>query len=150
MKGVVEYASDSVAHTERLGEELARGLEPGDVVCLIGELGAGKTSFVRGMARALAPDARVKSPSFTLLNVYEGGPLPFYHIDLYRLAGADELYATGLEDYIYGKGVCVIEWADRAEAIVRACSVVARFSHAGTGRRLLMVERKAKSKDERV
>lgn len=150
MKGAAQYASESVADTERLGEELAMGLKPGDVVCLIGELGAGKTSFVRGMARALAPASKVKSPSFTLLNVYEGGSFPFYHIDLYRLAGADELYATGLEDYIYGKGVCVIEWADRATGLTGACSVVVRISHAGRGRRLIMLEKKGKGADERV
>ncbi len=144
----VEYVSDSVANTERIGEELARGLKSGDVVCLIGELGAGKTSFVRGMARTLAPGTKVKSPSFTLLNVYEGDSIPFYHIDLYRLAGAVELEAAGLEDYIYGKGVCVIEWADRAAVLISACSVVIRFSHAGQGRRLVKVERNGS--DERV
>lgn len=145
MKAVVaEYASDSAAYTEQLGEGLAKGLEPGTVVCLIGELGAGKTSFARGMARALAPASKVKSPTFTLLNVYEGASFPFYHIDLYRLAGADELDAVGLEDYIYGKGVCVIEWADRAPELLSDCSVVIRFSHAGGNRRLIMVERKVK------
>ncbi|MBI5236058.1 MAG: tRNA (adenosine(37)-N6)-threonylcarbamoyltransferase complex ATPase subunit type 1 TsaE [Deltaproteobacteria bacterium] len=143
-----QYSSDSVAHTERIGEELARGLKSGECVCLIGELGAGKTSFVRGMARTLAPGTKVKSPSFTLLNVYEDGSIPFYHIDLYRLAGAVELEAAGLEDYIYGKGVCVIEWADRAAGLIPSCSVVVRFSHAGQGRRLLIVERRGA--DERV
>lgn len=131
--GADVYVTNSPEETEALGAELAKGLlsNPGAVIGLVGELGAGKTSFVRGMARGLGATGYVKSPSFTLINIYEGGRLPLYHIDLYRLAKAEELYAAGLEEYIYAKGISVIEWADKFPALLAQCGVTVRFSYKG-------------------
>lgn len=119
--------SKSPEETERLAEELARGFKGGERVALVGELGGGKTTFVRGMARALGVKGYVKSPSFAIINIYDGGRLPLYHIDLYRVEGPRDLYETGIEEYVYSKGVSVIEWADRAPEVVEDCSHVVRF-----------------------
>lgn len=92
---------------------LARALRPGDLIGLQGDLGAGKTTFVRGLAQGLGIDPdRVRSPTFTLVNEYGGGRLPLYHIDLYRLAPA-AVDRMALREYLYGDGVCVVEWIDR-------------------------------------
>ena len=111
----MEYCSNSVAETESLGEELARRLEPGAVVAFSGDLGAGKTAFVRGMARGLGIGERVTSPTFTIVNEYEGGRLPLFHFDMYRLGSADELFDIGWEDYLARGGVCAVEWSENVE-----------------------------------
>ena len=104
----------SEAETEACGEELARSLAPGDVVALFGDLGAGKTAFVRGLARGLGIREQVSSPTFTLVNEYPG-PVPLFHFDLYRLRDGGELYDIGWEDYLDRGGVCALEWSERAE-----------------------------------
>ena len=93
--------------------KLAAGLQPGCVIGLSGELGAGKTQFVKGLARGLNVTDRVHSPTFALLNIYGGGRLPLFHLDLYRLAGQDQIRAAGLEEYFSPAGVAVVEWIDR-------------------------------------
>lgn len=105
----------STEQTWRTGEALGRLLEPGDLVCLYGDLGAGKTQFSFGIARGLeVRDQYVTSPTFVFVNEYEGR-LPFYHIDLYRLKEVSELESIGFEEYIDSDGATVIEWAERAE-----------------------------------
>ncbi len=104
----------SVAETEAAGESFARSVQPGWVIGLSGDLGAGKTAFVRGFARGLGCPARVHSPTFALLNEYEGGRLRLFHLDLYRLNSAEEVRSAGLEDYvIQPDGVSVVEWIER-------------------------------------
>ena len=121
----MEYCSNSVAETEALGEALARRLEPGAVVAFSGDLGAGKTAFVRGMARGLGIGERVTSPTFTIVNEYEGGRLPLFHFDMYRLGSADELYDIGWEDYLVRGGVCAVEWSENIrEALEEGCILV--------------------------
>lgn len=110
----MDYLSNSVEETEALGAELAGRLEPGDVVAFTGDLGAGKTAFVRGLARGLGIPDRVTSPTFTIVNEYEGGRLPLFHFDLYRLASSDELFEIGWEDYLRRGGVCAVEWSENA------------------------------------
>jgi tRNA threonylcarbamoyladenosine biosynthesis protein TsaE len=97
-----------------MGAQLGRLLEPGDVVLLRGELGAGKTVFTQGIGSGLEVAAAINSPTFTLLKEYIGR-VPFYHFDLYRIEDADELYSLGFDQYFGGDGVCVVEWSDRAE-----------------------------------
>lgn len=106
--------SESFEETVMLGEMLGTLAGPGDIIAMTGELGSGKTHFARGVARGLgvASSTPVTSPTFTLLNCYLGR-LPLYHFDLYRLAGASDLYDLGFEEYFYGEGVCLIEWAER-------------------------------------
>ena len=106
--------TDSPEETKLLAEKIASTLNPGDVLALEGELGSGKTQFVQGLARGLgvSEDGYVRSPSFTLLNEYRGR-LPLYHFDFYRLHNVSDLDELGMEEYFDGKGVTVIEWADR-------------------------------------
>ena len=114
----MQVVSNSVEETERLGAAMAEKLPAGSVVAFSGDLGAGKTAFVRGMARGLGVTERVTSPTFTIVNEYEGGRLPLFHFDLYRLGSADELFDIGWEDYLARGGICAVEWSENvAEAI---------------------------------
>jgi tRNA threonylcarbamoyladenosine biosynthesis protein TsaE len=106
--------SHSPAETEALGEKWGHAAKSGWVIGLSGDLGAGKTQLVKGLARGLGTPARVHSPTFTLVNVYSGGRLPLYHLDLYRLEKREEILGAGLEEYLNPQdGVTVIEWAER-------------------------------------
>ena len=108
----MRYVSNSPAETEALGEELAKRLRPGDVVAFTGSLGMGKTALTRGLARGLGCRGRVTSPTFTIVNEYDGD-VPLFHFDLYRLSSADELYDIGWDDYLERGGVCAVEWSER-------------------------------------
>lgn len=110
---ILDFISHSEAQTRRLGVRLAALLQPGDVLALVGDLGTGKTRWVQGICRGLDVTDPVVSPSFTLVKEYEGR-WPVYHIDLYRLSDAVETLTFGLEEYLYGSGISLIEWADRA------------------------------------
>src|SRR5207249_2194915 len=105
--------SHSPAETEALGEDWGRAAASGLVIGLTGELGAGKTQLVKGLARGLGITARVHSPTFTLVNEYAGGRLRLFHLDLYRLDTPEQIRAAGLEEYLQPTGVTVIEWAER-------------------------------------
>lgn len=111
---MVSVTSHSVEETIRLGERLGRLLEPGSFIALTGELGAGKTQFVRGVASGLGIDSSVPitSPTFTLLNEYQGR-IRLYHFDLYRLGGVDDAAELGFDEYFHGDEVCLVEWAER-------------------------------------
>ena len=112
----MEFITNSERETESLGERLARKLPDGAVVAMYGDLGAGKTAFVRGMARGMGIDMRVSSPTFTIVNEYLGAR-ELFHFDMYRLGSADELFDIGWEDYLGRGGVCVVEWSENvAEA----------------------------------
>ena len=114
----MEYVTHSREETENLGARLADALAGGAVVAFTGGLGAGKTAFVSGMARALGVKERVTSPTFTIVNEFEGGRLPLFHFDMYRLGSADELFHIGWEDYLARGGVCAVEWSENvAEAM---------------------------------
>ena len=113
-----QFITRSPEETEALGARLAGALEPGAVVAFTGDLGAGKTAFVRGLARGLGIRDRVTSPTFTIVNEYEGGRLPLFHFDLYRLGCADELFDIGWEDYLARGGVCAVEWSERMEELL--------------------------------
>ena len=114
----MQFITHSPDETRQLGQRLAAVLEPGTVVAFTGDLGAGKTAFTSGIARGLGIDERVTSPTFTIVNEYEGGRLPLFHFDMYRLGSADELFDIGWEDYLARKGVCAVEWTENvAEAI---------------------------------
>jgi tRNA threonylcarbamoyladenosine biosynthesis protein TsaE len=115
------FISHSPAETESLGESFGRAARHGFVFALTGELGAGKTQFVKGIARGLGIAARVRSPTFTLVNEYAGGRLRLFHLDLYRLETRGQILSAGLEDFFQPDGVAVIEWAERiAECGVRS------------------------------
>lgn len=110
--------SHSPEETRAIGARLADRLRGGEVVAFTGDLGAGKTAFVSGMAEALGVEDRVTSPTFTIVDEHEGGRLPLFHFDMYRLGSADELFHIGWEDYLARGGVCAVEWSENvAEAI---------------------------------
>ena len=118
----MEHVTNSPEETEALGEMLAGRLEPGTVIAFTGDLGAGKTAFVRGLARGLGITERVTSPTFTIVNEYEGGRLPLFHFDMYRLGSADELFDIGWEDYLARGGVCAVEWSENvSDALEEGC-----------------------------
>ena len=110
----MEYLSHSEAETEALGQALAARLRPGSVVAYRGDLGAGKTAFTRGLARGLGCAGRVTSPTFTIVNEYDGAT-PLFHFDMYRLGSSDELFDIGWEDYLTRGGVCAVEWSERVD-----------------------------------
>lgn len=112
----VEIFSHSPAETESLGEQFGRAARRGWVIALTGELGAGKTQFVRGLARGLGVTARVHSPTFTLVNEYGGGRLKLFHLDLYRLETRGQILGAGIEEFLSPAGVAAIEWAERLNA----------------------------------
>ncbi len=106
------WESHSPEETFSIGERLGRETGAGRVYTLIGDLGTGKTVFTQGVAAGLGISGPVNSPTFTIMQVYEEGRLPFYHFDVYRITDAEEMEEIGYEEYFYGEGVCLIEWAD--------------------------------------
>ena len=137
----MEFVSDSVEQTEALGARLAGALGPGAVVAFTGDLGAGKTAFIRGLARGLGVPGRGTSPTFTIVDEHEGGRLPLFHFDLYRLGGADELYDIGWEDYLARGGVCAVEWSERMEDALEPGAVRVDIRRGGDdGQRLITIE----------
>ncbi len=105
----MQFISNSPDETQGFAADMAKSLKSGDVLCLYGDLGAGKTAFVQGLAKGLGIDEPITSPTFTIVNEYEGR-LPLYHFDVYRIADSDEMYEVGFDEYVYGEGVSVIEW----------------------------------------
>ncbi len=107
------FISNSAEETEAIGRDVARNLVPGSVLALQGELGAGKTHFTKGVVAGLGSDASVTSPTFTILHEYTGGRLPVYHFDFFRLESERAAARLALDEYFFGDGVSVVEWADR-------------------------------------
>ena len=137
----MEFVTHSREETVALGGRLADALKTGRVVAFTGDLGAGKTAFVSGMARALGVEERLTSPTFTIVNEYEGGRLPLFHFDMYRLGGADELFHIGWEDYLSRGGVCAVEWSENvAEAIEDGAVRVSIVRGDGDNDRIIAIE----------
>lgn len=104
--------------TFQIGVKLGKKALPGEIFCLEGELGVGKTVFAKGFAKGLGIDEPITSPTFTIICEYEEGRLPFYHFDAYRIADSEEMYELGYEGYFFGEGVCLIEWASQIEDLL--------------------------------
>lgn len=104
--------------TFNLGKKMGEEAKSGDVICLLGDLGVGKTVFTQGFASGIGVKEPVSSPTFTIIQEYEDGRIPFYHFDVYRISDVEEMEEIGFEDYIYGEGVCLIEWANLIEEIL--------------------------------
>ena len=122
--------SYSAADTENLGLILGQEAKKGDIFCLSGDLGAGKTVFAQGLALGLSYNGQVTSPTFTLMNEYVGGRLPMYHFDLYRLEnGEEDMETIGYEDYFYGKGVSLVEWAELAGNAIPENAIWIKIRH---------------------
>lgn len=137
----MEFVTHSQEETEALGARLADALAEGRVVAFTGDLGAGKTAFVSGMARALGVEERVTSPTFTIVNEYEGGRLPLFHFDMYRLDSADELFHIGWEDYLARGGVCAVEWSENVTGAIEPDAVrVSILRGDGDNDRVIAIE----------
>lgn len=119
--------TNSPQETKKLGKKMAERAKPGDVFTLVGDLGVGKTVFTQGIAEGLGIDEPVNSPTFTIVQEYESGRIPFYHFDVYRIGDPEEMDEIGFDDYIYGDGLCLIEWADLIEDILPEKRVAIRI-----------------------
>ena len=112
------YETMSPKETFELGKKIGLEAKAGEIICLYGDLGVGKTVFTQGFAKGLGIDEAVNSPTFTIIQEYDEGRLPLYHFDVYRIGDPEEMYEIGYEDYFYGQGVCLIEWAKLIEELI--------------------------------
>lgn len=115
--------------TKKFGLELAKRLKPGDIIALIGNLGTGKTTLTKSIAEGLGIREMITSPTFTIVQEYHDGKLPLYHFDVYRINDVEEMFELGYEEYFYGQGVCVIEWADQIMDIIPKESMVIEIEY---------------------
>ena len=136
----MQYFTNSAEETERLGQRLGETLRGGEVVAYLGELGAGKTAFTRGLARGLGFTGTVTSPTFALINEYIGGRLPLYHFDMYRISGWEDLYSTGFFEYAEQGGVIAAEWSENIENALPADTVTVSFEQTGENERLINID----------
>lgn len=119
MKEIIrEIKINNEEDTKRFGLEIARNAAPGQVLALIGDLGTGKTTLTKYIAEGLGIKETVTSPTFTIVKEYHGGKLPLYHFDVYRIMDPEEMFEIGVDEYLFGKGISVIEWADQIEEIL--------------------------------
>jgi len=139
----MEFISTGGFNTREIGESFAKTLKKGDVVCLTGDLGAGKTTFTKGIARALGVPYEPVSPTFNLVNAYEGDELSLYHFDLYRLERTEDLYSIDFDDYLFSGGICVIEWPEIAYPLLERYYEV-RLEYDGENRKIYIEEVEAK------
>ena len=135
----MEIITKTVEETEEAGYNLAKGLKAGAVVTLYGDLGAGKTAFVRGMAKGLNSPNRVTSPTFTIVNEYSGN-LPLFHFDMYRLGSSNELFDIGWEDYLVRGGICVVEWSENVSDAFDGSEIVVGIDKLSDTERKITVE----------
>ncbi len=135
----MEFITNSPQETEKIGAALGKILTPGTVIAYLGDLGAGKTAFTRGLARGLGATDLVTSPTYTIVNEYLSGRMPLFHFDMYRLASSDDLWDIGWEDYLDRKGVCAVEWSENvADALENAITV--RIDKIGDESRKITIE----------
>ena len=140
MAEMLRIRSQSAAETRSLGQRIAQRLKPGNVVVLEGGLGAGKSELARGIANGLGVKETVTSPTFTILNVYESSRYPLYHFDWYRLENSEELFELGMDEYLGGDGIALVEWAERCpEALPDSCIRI-RLEVTGEEEREILVE----------
>lgn len=132
------------------GKKLARRLVPGDIVCLFGDLGAGKTTLVKGIAEGLGINKTlVNSPTFVLMNLYEGS-CPLYHFDLYRIENEQSLAGIGIDEFLYGEGISVIEWAERLGKVAPEEFITVKLQHRKKGGRTISLNAKGKRFNGRI
>ena len=130
MKKILHIANET--ETEKLGERIGQAAVPGMVVALIGDLGTGKTTLTKSIARGLGVTETVTSPTFNIIREYKSGRIPLYHFDVYRIADPDEMFELGYEEYFYGDGICVVEWADIIEELLPEDAVIIRIDRGAT------------------
>ena len=136
---VLALVSHSLAETQDLGSVLGHLLDGHEVIGLEGELGTGKTSLIQAIGRALGVTAPITSPTFTLVNEYRGRDATIYHVDLYRLRSTEEIVQAGIDGCFYADGICLVEWAEKARAILPADHLYIMLEHAGADRRRVSI-----------
>ena len=136
----VDFISHSPDQTRRIGMRLGQLLEGGDVLCLVGELGTGKTCLIQGIGRGMGVEDQVTSPTFTLVKEYPGVAFLLYHIDLYRIVDVKAAFTFGLDDYLYGEGVCAMEWAERVQELWPDEHLLVRLRHIDDTKRGLTLQ----------
>jgi len=134
------YTTYGEEETKNIAFDLAKGLKSGDVIALTGDLGAGKTVFTGGVAEALGVKERVTSPTFTLIHEYQG-IIPLFHMDLYRMETLKEIEDIGVEDYLYGNGISLVEWAEKLEHLLPQKYISVKIEHLGGNTRKITIER---------
>lgn len=134
------YDSASYEQTENIAQSLAQRLRAGDVVAFFGSMGMGKTCFTRGLCRGLGYSGDVCSPTFAIVNVYEGGRLPIFHFDMYRVTSWEDLYTTGFFDYLEQGGVTVVEWSENIENALPKCLISVTIEKTGENTRRITVD----------
>ena len=137
-----QFKSSSVEETIQIGFEFGRELKPGDVVCLNGDLGSGKTHFVKGVASyfGIEPET-VSSPTYTLIHEYPGS-VPIYHFDCYRLKNEQEALEIGAEEYFYGEGICLVEWPEKIDSLIPEEAIWIKISHLSGSERTISIHQK--------
>ena len=133
------FESNSVEETIDFARKFAEQLHPGSVVCLVGELGAGKTHFMKGIASYYGvKESDVSSPTFTLINEYKG-TIPIFHFDCYRLEGEQEAVEIGVEEYLYGEGISIVEWPNKMSGLLPEESIFIEIKQAGDSQRIIHI-----------
>lgn len=117
-----QIISHNEKETQKIGKKIAQMLKKGDIICLEGDLGAGKTFLSKAIAESLGIQEPITSPTYTIVHEYEGD-MPLYHFDVYRIADIDEMFELGFDEYIFGEGICIIEWADKIREIIPSTSI---------------------------
>lgn len=135
----MQFWTNTPEQTEEIGEKLAATLLGGEIIAYLGDLGAGKTAFTRGLARGLGISMRVTSPTYTIVNEYLGGRLPLFHFDMYRLGSEDELFDIGWEDYLLRGGVCAVEWSENVSAMM-CDAITVRIDKVSDTQRCITIE----------
>ncbi len=130
------YLKDEI-DTKEIGYKLGKLLKKGNVVCLVGDLGAGKTTITQSIAKGLEIEDYITSPTFTIVNEYEGA-IPLYHFDVYRIASSEEMLEIGFEEYVYGQGVCIIEWANLIKEILPGDYLYIEMKYKEEGREMIL------------
>ncbi|HHW48539.1 MAG TPA: tRNA (adenosine(37)-N6)-threonylcarbamoyltransferase complex ATPase subunit type 1 TsaE [Clostridiaceae bacterium] len=149
---MIRIKTCSAEQTVNVGKRLGQMLKQGDIICLIGDLGAGKTAFTGGIADALGITGYITSPTFTIINEYEG-KIPLYHFDVYRIADPEELYELGFDEYIDGDGIVVIEWADLIKEVLPSEYIqvtIEKDTENGENERIITIEFKGGKNEKRL
>ena len=141
-----EFISNSPDDTEQISEDFAKTLKPGTVIAFLGDLGVGKTCFMRGLARGIGYEGDVTSPTFSIVNEYRGGRLPVFHFDMYRISSFDDLYSTGYFDYFDENGIIAIEWSENISEILEDNTIFVEIQPVDDFKRKIMIFTKGNGK----
>ena len=142
----MQFLTFTPEQTEEVGQKLGAALSGGEIIAYVGDLGAGKTAFTRGLARGLGIQMRVTSPTYTIVNEYLGGRLPLFHFDMYRLESSDDLFDIGWEDYLSRGGVCAVEWSENVSDVMND-AITVKIEKRSDEERCITIEGGAKYAD---